>query len=107
MSSSRLEKRLATLEAQPAATRGWRSFGTFDGVTFLETTSRVFDYRQGLIGANGEWPEFVKDKLMSREQVNQIERDGWQVLIVHWKEMSQELGVVETRDEASGEYTRR
>lgn len=83
-----IETRLAKLEQVQAASRGQRSFSTFNGETFVETTSNVFDYRQGLIGANGEWPEFVRDRLVTKAQVDAIERDGSDVFVVRWRKMA-------------------
>jgi hypothetical protein len=78
-----LQTRIERLEEQATPARGWRIFNTHDGETFLERTKCVFDHQHDyLADENGEWPAFVKDKVMTHAQVDELAAQGWQIIIV-------------------------
>lgn len=77
--------RLEKLETRRAPSKGCRHFGTIDGVNFYETTTPgAFDYRSGMIGADGNPPS---GPYFTQSDLNAFERAGWDISSIHWKAM--------------------
>ena len=76
-----LDRRIAVLERQ-RPTLGWRTFYTADRATYWEAR----DYREALHGPDGGAPAGVPT--FTRDQVDEIERAGWRVQLVEWREVT-------------------
>ncbi len=90
---SNIGGRLARMEkaqvAKVLAARGLRTFTTADlGEHYVETTRRPgegFSYAKATAGIGGEWPAGMS--LLTRAEFEQIEREGWQCIVVSYQEM--------------------
>jgi len=85
-------RRLIKLERRrpDAPQRGLRTFATLGDGLFLEVTHCVFDPSTSMDIFGGEWPAFVRDRLITREALEAIRREGWQISIVHWTPLGDE-----------------
>src|SRR6476660_177126 len=75
--------RLRNLELQAHATmsKGRRHFNTANGVEYFEV-GPGYSYLDVLICADGNNP--TDKRVWTQEELNALEREGWQVLVVHW-----------------------
>lgn len=86
----KIQRRLEQLETRRGLSKGCRHFGTVDGVNFYETTTPgAFDYRSGLIGADGNPPP---RPYFTQADLNGFERAGWDISSIHWKAMESVTG---------------
>ena len=86
-----LDGRLTRLENVRVASRGIRLFRSNDSVSFYESLSDGYDYKDAIIGMDGNPPSDGR-RMWTQAELDDLDRQGWQVLVIcyvnNWREQS-------------------
>ena len=90
--SAKLERRLVQAEAavRKVLPKGWRHFIKVTGGSeyFENTREAGYSYQSAMVGMDGKAPEGAK--LFTAADLQQLEREGWDVFTIQYVDYSQD-----------------
>ena len=88
-----LEARLTKLETMQVAALGIRIFRTTDDVNYFESTGDGYDYIEAITGLDGNPPNDGR-RMWTRAELDDLEREGWQLIVICYVKNWREVGRV-------------
>ena len=88
-----LNARLTKLESRQVAVLGIRIFRTTDDVNYYESLSESYDYREAIVGMDGNPPNDGR-RMWTRAELDELEREGWQLIVICYVKNWREVGRV-------------